>query len=289
MTYDWHSSLSREYFREFQGRGVIVAGGAGGMGAALADAFHWLGAKVAIVDKSIDLALSLAADLKDRGAKDSFNTFDPAAITADMGDEVERTRAMAAAVDAVGAPAAFISTLGYDSRVGFEALGQAQAEMLMRINFFAPFFAARDVLEPMRRGGGGAICLFTSRHGAEIFEPDMTGYGCAKAALDSGIRRLAVRAGEGNSADNIIRVFGFCPGWVQTDAQKARFTKQNFIDAAREQLVPRGMGPEDIVPSLVFSLSHYAGLLSGATLRLDGGEGQIKTSAVTDGSKKGAA
>jgi hypothetical protein len=75
---------------------------------------------------------------------------------------------------------------------------------------------------------------------------------------------------------------------VQSDAQKARFSPQQFEQAAREQLVPTGMTPEDIVPAIVFGLSKHARLLSGTTLRYDGGEGQIKHSAVTAGSRKTA-
>lgn len=262
---NWENSLSRDYFAEFSGRGVIIAGGAAGIGAALADAFAWLGAKVAV----IDLNESAAA----------------VSIAADLTDEKSRAPAIAEACAKIGAPVAFISTLGFDNRLGFD-LTQEQAEHLMRVNFFAPVFAARDVMPAMRKGGGGAVCLFTSRHGSEIFEPDMTGYGCAKAALDSGIKRLAVRAGEDNTPDNIIRVFGFCPGWVQSDSQKARFGAQQFDDAAKEQLVPLGMEPADIVPAIIFGLSRHSRLLSGATLRFDAGEGQIRKSAVTDGSKK---
>ncbi len=270
MKQDWENRLSREYFGEFKGRGAIIAGGAAGIGAALADALLWLGAKVAVLDKN------------------KISTKDIISITGDLSAEAERKRALDEAIRAVGAPSAFVSTLGYDTRVAFDNLTQEQAEVMMRVNFFAPLFAARDMMPAMRKAGGGAICLFTSRHGSEIFEPDMTGYGAAKAALDSGIKRLAVKAGEGNAPGSIIRVFGFCPGWVQTEAQKVRFSAQQFEDAAQEQLVPTGMKPEDIVPSIIFGLSRHAGLLSGTTLRFDGGEGQIKTSAVTSGSKKAA-
>lgn len=283
MKQNWDDSLSREYFSEFKGKGAIVAGGASGIGAALVDGLHWLGAKVAILDKSADAGREVAAKF---AARDKTNA--PVAIAADLSVEGERRRAMEEAFRAVGAPAVFVSTLGFDARVAFDGLTQDQAEQMMRINFFAPFFAARDVMPAMRKAGGGAICLFTSRHGSEIFEPDMTGYGAAKAALDSGIKRLAVKAGEGNAPDNIIRVFGFCPGWVQTEAQKARFSTQQFEQAAREQLVPQGMTPQDIVPAIVFGLSKHATLLSGTTLRYDGGEGQIKSGAVSGGSRKAA-
>ncbi len=261
----WENSLSRDYFGEFSGKGVIIAGGAAGIGASLADAFLWLGAKVAVIDLNKSTA--------------------PVSIAADLTDEQARAAAIADACSKIGAPAVFVSTLGFDSRLGFD-LTQEQAEHLMRVNFFAPVFAARDIMPAMRKGGGGAICLFTSRHGSEIFEPDMTGYGCAKAALDNGIKRLAVKAGEDNTQDNIIRVFGFCPGWVQSDNQKARFGAAQFESAAQEQLVPVGMQPADIVPAIIFGLSKHSKLLSGTTLRFDAGEGQIRKSAVTDGSKK---
>lgn len=283
MKPDWQDSLSREYFSEFKGKGAIIAGGAAGIGAALADGLHWLGAKVAIVDKSAEAGKELAARL---AARDRNNA--AVAIAADLSAEADRKRAIDEACHGVGAPVAFVSTLGYDSRIAFDKLTQEQVELMLRINFIAPIFAARDVMPAMRKAGGGAICLFTSRHGSEIFEPDMTGYGAAKAALDSGVKRLAVKAGEENTADNIIRVFGFCPGWVQTEAQKARFSPQQFEQAAREQLVPTGMQPEDIVPAIIFGLSKHARLLSGTTLRYDGGEGQIRNGAVTAGSRKSA-
>lgn len=276
MSHSWDQHLSRDYFREFCGRGAIVAGGASGIGAALASALHWLGARVVILDKSAGAAGALAQELG-AGAM---------AVGGDLSIEQDRARAMAEACRAAGGVSYFISTIGYDSRVGFDALTQEQLEEMLRVNFIAPVLAAREAMPALRQAGGGAICLFTSRHGSEIFEPDMLGYGTAKAALDGGIRRLAVRAGEGNTAENTIRVFGFCPGWVQTEAQKARFSGQQFSAAAQEQLVPRGMEPEDIVPAIVFALSRHAGLLSGATLRFDGGEGQIRSSAVSSGSRK---
>ena len=282
MAITWEKNLSHEYFGEFKGKGVIVAGGAAGIGAALADGLNWLGAKVVIVDKGVDKARAPAQNLQRRDGRE------PVVITADLSIENERQRALAEACRAAETPVAFVSTLGLDSRVEFDRLTQEQLELLLRVNFVAPLFAARDVMPAMRKSGGGAICLFTSRHGSEIFEPDMTGYGAAKAALDSGIRRLAVKAGEGNTPENIIRVFGFCPGWVQSDNQKARFSPRQFQDAAREQLVPSAMVPEDVVPAIIFSLSRHARLLSGTTLRYDGGEGQIKSGAVAAGSRKEA-
>jgi NAD(P)-dependent dehydrogenase (short-subunit alcohol dehydrogenase family) len=89
----------------------------------------------------------------------------------------------------------------------------------------------------MREGGGGSVCIFTSRHAREIFAPDMLGYGGGKAFLESGIQRLAQFVGRENTSENIIRIFGFCPGWVQTENQLSRFTNDKFESAKAEQLI----------------------------------------------------
>ncbi len=253
---------------DFAGKGIVIAGGGQGIGAALAAAFHTLGARVVVLDRQKPETETLYS-----------------VITADLGDAVARSRAIAE-TDALlpGGASAFISTIGLDRRLAFGALTQDDAEMLMRVNFYAPFFTARDVMPLLRRAGGGAICLFTSRHGSEIFAPDMAGYGCAKAALDNGIMRLARAAGEANTPDNVVRVFGFCPGWVQTANQTARFSSGQFAAAAREQLVPLAMPPEGIVPAVLFAVSPQAAFLSGTIFRFDGGEGQLPADAVNSGS-----
>jgi NAD(P)-dependent dehydrogenase (short-subunit alcohol dehydrogenase family) len=287
MTADsWAKRLSRDYFHEFRGRGVILAGGASGIGAALAEGLHYLGARIVLLDRNAAAARALAARLA-KSADGDFKLYKPLVVAADLAAEPARKRALAEACRRLGRVNAFVSTLGFDSRGDFDRLAQAEAENLLRINFLAPVLAARDVLPALRRSGGGAVCLFTSRHGSEIAEPDMLGYGGAKAALDGGIRRLAARAGAANRPGNVIRVFGFCPGWVQTGAQTQRFSQRQFAAAAKEQLIPLGMKPADLVPMLVFALSSYAGLLAGTTLRYDGGEGQLRGGAIEAGSRKG--
>jgi NAD(P)-dependent dehydrogenase (short-subunit alcohol dehydrogenase family) len=271
------TGLQWDYFSEFRDSGIIIAGGGQGIGAALVRGFHQLGAQVLILDKNQEEAEKVASGCKG---------LQPLVITGDLADEKERKDIIAKAAQALhGNIRVFISTIGLDSRISFSGLAQADMERLMRVNFYAPFFAARDFMPLIRKAGGGAICLFTSRHGSEIFEPDMAGYGCAKAALDNGINRLAQAAGAENSPENIIRVFGFCPGWVQTENQKSRFSGAQFQEALREQLIPVPTMPEDVVPAVVFAVSSQAKILSGTILRFDGGDGQIKSSAVTGSSK----
>jgi NAD(P)-dependent dehydrogenase (short-subunit alcohol dehydrogenase family) len=262
----WDGILSRDYHGEFRDRKVIVAGGAAGIGAALAGGLHWLGAQLVILDKNEEQANALADRLQKTGGGHR-----PLVVAADLTDETARKQA----VDKIckgSLPRALVSTLGLDRRGDLASLGQAEIELLLRINFIAPVMLARDLIMPIRKGGGGAICLFSSHHGSDICDVDMMGYGAAKAALDNGIRRLAKFAGSGNDGKNNVRVFGLRPGWVMTENQAARFDRAAFDAAAHRQILPTPMVADDVVPFVISSLcERNAKLLSGAIVDYDAG------------------
>jgi NAD(P)-dependent dehydrogenase (short-subunit alcohol dehydrogenase family) len=267
--------LSPQDYPEFKKRAVFILGGANGMGAALVEGFLSLGAKVGIFDKDRTQAEALAQSLASREASSASPTFLPRVFAADLAVESERERVLDTAVRELGPPKTVVCTIGLDRRVDFGTVKQGELEELIRINGLAPILAARQLIGPIREGGGGSICLFTSRHASQIFEPETIGYGGGKALLESGIQRLAQFAGSENTSEIAIRVFGFCPGWVQTENQIRKFTADNFEAARAEQLIPLDMRAEDIVRPVVFLCSSQAGLSSGQIFQYDGGEGRI--------------
>lgn len=268
---DWTGVLSREFYQEFKDKTVVIAGGASGMGAALSNGFHWLGAKVVILDKNEEQARTLADQLGQ-----SEHGHCPVILCGDLSVEQERKKIIARIVEGGHNPACFISTIGYDKRIDLQSHLQDDLEMLLRINFIAPIMLATDLVEPIRKSGGGSICLFTSHHGDDLFDTHLMGYGAAKAALNNGIMRLAKFAARNNTKENSVRVFGLCPGWVQTENQTSRFKTDEFDQEVRKQLIPTGMKAEDVVPFVISCLSQRnAALLSGTILNYDAGAGQI--------------
>ena len=275
MQLDSSKILSRRNYPEFESKTVLILGGANGIGAALVEGFLSLGAKVGIVDKDGTRAEALAQSLDQHEASAAFPSLPPRVFAADLAIESERERALDTAVREVGSPKTVVCTIGLDRRVDFETVKQGELEDLIRINGLAPILAARQLIAPMRKGGGGGLCIFTSRHASDIFEPNMLGYGGGKAFLESGIQRLAQFVGSENTSENIIRIFGFCPGWVQTENQLSRFTNDNFESAKTEQLIPLDMRAEDIVRPVVFLCSNQAGLYTGQIFQYDAGEGRL--------------
>ena len=183
MQRDLSKILSPRDYPEFESKTVLILGGANGIGAALVEGFLSLGAKLGIVDKDGTRAEALAQSLAPHESPFASPTFLPRVFAADLAIESERERALDTAVRELGAPKTVVCTIGLDRRVDFETVKQGELEDLIRINGLAPILAARQLIAPMRKGGGGSLCIFTSRHAREIFEPNTLGYGSGKALL----------------------------------------------------------------------------------------------------------
>jgi NAD(P)-dependent dehydrogenase (short-subunit alcohol dehydrogenase family) len=262
----WNDTLSRTLYREFSGRGVIITGvGKDNIGAALADVFHWLGAKTALLGRQEPVLSTLSESLHKRQDKD-FRTYKPFYHAADLSNENEWKSTLKKSYAAIGAPYVFVNCMANDRRVDLNDINQEELEELHRINFIVPILMARDVIKEMRRGEGGCVCLFSSHHAAGLNDPMLLGYGPAKAALDKGITLLADWAGKEQTEMNIIRVNGERPGWVATPAQLKRFDKKVIEEETRKQRIPGVMGPYDIVPQIISHIARVTGGWSSGTI-----------------------
>jgi len=272
---NWEDCFAAKIRQEFEGKGVIIAGvNEGNIGAMLSDAFHALGARVAMIGHQAEPLHELAASLDKRTVATGQPSFRPVAIPANLLNKEERLAALAQALAGTGTPVAFISTLGQDKRLPLDDIDEDQLGMLTKINFEVPALMARDMIMEMRKGGGGVVSLFTSHHGGLLNDIAMLGYAPAKAAIDKSVKLLAHWAGSTNTPDNIIRVLGIRPGWIQTPAQKERFPGA-FSEATRSQLVPLEMQPRDMaVPTITYLSRTVGGLSSGVIYDIDGGRAE---------------
>src|SRR4051812_26102231 len=110
MRNSWEGYFAPAIRREFEDKGVIIAGvGDRNIGAALANGFHWLGAKVAVMGHLTEPLELLADALQTRGNTEAHQTYRPVPIAADLTVESARIDALDRACKAVGAPYAFIS------------------------------------------------------------------------------------------------------------------------------------------------------------------------------------
>jgi NAD(P)-dependent dehydrogenase (short-subunit alcohol dehydrogenase family) len=236
-------------------RVVFVTGGATGIGAAIVEAFHGQGAKVAFVDRDGPAGEALAKRLA--GVRFAV---------CDVTDTGALERAIAGAVADLGAIEVLINNVADDTRHGAAATDAEAWRASLAVNLDPAFMAARAVHAGMKDGGGGVILNLSSIN-ALLGPPHMPAYVAAKGALNALTKSLAREwGGDG------IRVNAISPGWVVTERQLALWLTPQAEAAWMEQVaLKRRILPDDVARLAVFLASDDARAITGQNLIIDGG------------------
>lgn len=140
------------------------------------------------------------------------------------------------------------------------------------IDIKAAFFCCQNAIKLMQRSGGGSIVLVGSTHHRRG-NKDRTAYACAKGALFTLSNHIAR-----HYACDKIRCNYLVMGWTPTDGELALRKSQGISESElREEAskaIPLGRMTEasDIVPGIIYLLSDYSYMLTGAEFTLNGGE-----------------
>jgi 3-oxoacyl-[acyl-carrier protein] reductase len=217
-------------------RGVLVTGGARGIGLATADAFRELG----------DNVVALSSADGDLGS--------PTAVAEIVSSAVETLGSIDVLVNnAAAILASPIADTSYED-------WQAAWRRTMDVNVLGAANMSYCVAQHMIPRGSGRIINVGSR-GAFRGEPDYPAYGASKAALHSLGQSLAV-----SLAPHGIAVTSVAPGFVETDRVGDMLT-----DAVRKQSpFGRVARPEEIAQAVVYLASPAAQWASGTVLDLNG-------------------
>ena len=138
---------------KIEGKSVVVTGGAGGIGLALARRFRAEGAR--------GIAL---ADLQEDSLLDAAGEIDALAVPCDVADEADIKRLVAAAEDAFGAIDVFVSNAGIARMGGVDAPDEEWRQN-WDIHVMAHVYAARAVAPKMAARGSGYLVNTASAAG----------------------------------------------------------------------------------------------------------------------------
>ena len=247
-----------------EGKVAIVAGGGAagdgiGNGRAAAILLARAGAKVLVVDRSLDLAEGTVRMIASEGAE-------AAAHEADLTDEGQCAAMVEAALARFGRVDVLDNNVGIASLDTVVAETQSRWERVMRVNVEAMFLTAKHAIPAMiESGDGGAIVNISSI--AALRPRGMTAYSTSKAAVIGLTRAMAV-----DHARDGIRVNCIAPGPVHTPMVYA----DGMSGEAREQrrnyslLGVEGTG-WDVGRAVLFLASGWARYITGQTLVVDGG------------------
>ena len=229
----------------FQGQVVIVAGGTGALGGAVARAFIQEGANVAVTYRTPreydDLQSAVSADrARLRGHQaDVTSEAEMSRLAAAIDEEFHRLDVL---VNAAG---------GYAGGPKLWEIESAVLERMLDLNLRSAFVTSRSVLPVLLRQGRGCIVNVAAK--AAVDQPGGAGaYVASKAAAIAMMHSLAM-----DLKGTAIRVNSVLPSIIDTAANRRDMPRANFATWTK---------PEDIARVILFLCTEDARSLNGTAI-----------------------
>jgi NAD(P)-dependent dehydrogenase (short-subunit alcohol dehydrogenase family) len=251
---------------DFDGKVILVTGGATGLGAAIAIGAARRGAKAVILNctKSLKEAEATAEAVRGAGAE--------AAIAQGDVSEDADCRRIAAAAERFGRLDALVNNAGITKHAqnhgDLDALSKEDFLRLYAVNTVGPFQmvrACRSLLE----AAGRASVLMTSSIAGVRGTGSSVAYATSKGALNTMTLSLA------RALAPKIRVNAICPGFIDTrwfteglGEERTSRIRENIANTTPLRVASK---PEDVADAALFLISDASRHITGEALLIDGG------------------
>jgi NAD(P)-dependent dehydrogenase (short-subunit alcohol dehydrogenase family) len=242
----------------FAGKVVVVTGGGGGLGRAIALELSRLGASVAVAGRRPEPLDETVALLRGEGLAVPTDVRDPEAVEA----------LVAATVERLGRVDVLVNNAAGNFVVNAEELSPNGWRAVVAIVLDGGFLCSRAAGRQMiAQGEGGAILSVIASY-AWTGGPGTVHSAAAKAGLVAMTRTLAVEW-----ASHGIRANCICPGPTDTEGAGAALWPTDEDRARVAATVPLGRlaTPHEIAVWASALCSPYAGYITGEILTIDGG------------------
>lgn len=244
----------------FDGKTVLITGGATGIGRATALAFAREGASVMIGDVD-DRAAETVSLVEAAGGKAAFKHADVSAadaMTALVRDCVARFGGMHMAFNNAGV---------LPPPLPFHEVPASDLDLILNVDLKGVFFAMQAEIRHFLENGGGAIVNTASVAGI-VADPNMSAYVAAKHGVVGLTKAVAIEY-----AQRGIRVNAIGPGFVATPMTQAWLDSDEFKAAFFAQNISgRAAQPEEIAGTVLHLCSDAASFINGSLFVIDGGQ-----------------
>ncbi|MEA2937841.1 MAG: 3-oxoacyl-[acyl-carrier protein] reductase [Alphaproteobacteria bacterium] len=243
---------------ELTGKTALVTGATGGIGGAIARAFHRQGATVAISGTREDALALLAGELGQRVHVLPCNLADKDAVEA----------LIPKCDEAMGKLDILVANAGITRDNLLVQLSDQAWDEVIAVNLTATFRLARAAVKGMMRRRSGRLIGITSVVGV-TGNPGQGNYTAAKAGMIGMFKSIAQEYAKRGVTANCI-----APGFIATAMTDKLNDKQRETILARVPAGRLGTGA-DVAAAAVYLASDEAAYVTGQTLHVNGGMAMV--------------
>lgn len=242
---------------------IVISGGTKGIGRGIAIESARQGAKVVIGGRDEHAAKSIIETIERENGEAIF-------VYTDLHKIDDCKKMFEKAAEQFGKIDGFVNYAGVTHQGTVVDCSEEIFDDIFDINIKAAFFCVQNAIKYMR-GRGGSIIVFGSTHD-DKGEKDRAAYACSKAALSVLVTHVAK-----HYSQDQIRINYITAGWTPTEGELSLRKKQGMSEEELRELaaevIPMGRMQEieDYLPAVMYLLSDYSPMVTGANLRIAGG------------------
>ena len=253
------------------GRVAVVTGGSGTLGSAMASGLIRAGARVALLGRSLDKAMSVAESLGNNAMGVAADVLEPDTLEAARQRVESALGPISILVNAAGGNVAGATLAPGADPFGLSPEAMAQ---VVDLNLHGTIQPTQIIGAAMAKNGGGAIVNVSSMASTRVITR-VVGYSAAKAAVDQYTRWMAVECAR--QWGDTLRVNAVAPGFFLAEQNRALLTNadgsltERGADIVAHTPAGRFGQPGEVAGAVVFLCSPAARFITGAVLPIDGG------------------
>ncbi len=248
---------------DFNGKTVIVTGGAKGIGEAVTREFARAGANVFCADVDADAGARIGAESASLAGSITY-------VNTDV-SQASTCEALVSQASATGSVDVLVNNVGIqpvDSYLPAHEFPEETWDRILDVNLKSGFLMSKYAIPVMLKQGGGVIVNIASVQGRQSMK-GVPAYAASKGGMISLTQQLAM-----DYSDQNIRVLAVNPGTIETSL--ALESVNHDVEALRsaaaaDHPIGRIGQPEEIAAVVLFLSSDAASFMTGEYVNVDGG------------------
>jgi NAD(P)-dependent dehydrogenase (short-subunit alcohol dehydrogenase family) len=235
---------------------AVVSGAGRGLGRGAALSLADAGAEVVLISRTEAELDSVAEEIVKAGGKASPLVCD-VTDTAQVSEKIEGLERIDILMNNAGSnrPEPFIN------------VSEENLDFLLELNVKSMFTVAQAAGRRMLAGGRGGSMIHMSSQMGHVGSPNRTVYCMTKHAIEGMSKAIAAELAPQNIRSNCIG-----PTFIETPMTAPMFENPEFREFVMDRILMGRLGKiSDVTGAIVFLASPASGLITGASLTIDGG------------------